>query len=111
MNEDELRQKTQAKIEELKLKRTPQNIKSSNQGSTPFEQAYNEVTQILAKYNLLPDEAYLLGAHIQLLSTNVKLQHIMMAGQKVELTPEEKDALKKQKEAEEGKVRVKPDGE
>jgi hypothetical protein len=110
MNAEDLNLKTKMKLQELKNQRSGQMLQLSvsvgNDPSVNFSSFYNEILQLANMHKITPDELYLMGAHLQLMSVNVKQN---AAGMVQKLTPEEKAEIAKEKEINEGKIRIKPD--
>ena len=110
MTKEDVNLKAKMKLEELKNQRTgktmslPVNV--STDPTVNFQMLYKEMMILNNMHKTNVDEMYLLGAHMQLMSNNMRAQQMMQP--QPAITPEQKEMLKKQIEAEQGKVRVKP---
>jgi len=110
MTKEDVNLKAKMKLEELKNQRTGKamsiTVNVSKDPTVNFQMLYKEMMQICNMHRTNVDEMFLLGAHMQLMSGNMRAQQMMQP--KPIMTPEQKEAMKRQVENAQGKVRVKP---
>jgi DNA repair exonuclease SbcCD ATPase subunit len=111
MNEDN-NLKAKMKLEEMKNTRAnkTQNltVNHSNDKQLNFQFFYEETLTLANMHQITPDELYLMGANMQLMSVNVKNQ-ISMQQPSIQKTVQEMMEEKVLKDEAEGKIRVKPE--
>lgn len=112
MNQEDLNLKAKTKLESLKNERAGKmqqiNVSVSENQAVNFQAFYEEIMMLASMHKVQPDDLYIMGSHLHLISTNAKI--MAQSGAK-QLSREEKQELLKQKEIEEGKVRVGPEEE